>query len=252
MFVGTSRFLFCEGAKTLAEVAARGGFKDFGNVKVFQLQPQVSGVERITAKDGVRNVEGSTPTLMRLMYKLTSEESDNRNLLFAYMGRQTTPFTQAALAAANADALAFDDNAAVPENWYDLTKDGQRIRELDEVVIAGLEEDVDYFVDYKGGMIRFTEVQNAELTPVVTAPAITEDDAQYLKAILPMVVAQRSGLGRWSSFDQDPDSNLVLEHDAFTCEIKVDGQPQVDGEKIAEQSLLITVTGNRGTVYNRD
>lgn len=254
LLIGTGEFHFSEGATTAALAGGVGkGYRSFDNVKAFALQPEAEQKEHVGSYRGVRRVDKTIVTQVKFGYRLTLDTFDLQKFLFMYFGVETTAFTQAALATANGDALAFSGGSPSEANkWYDIRYSGARVREISALTIATLTENTDFVVDTKLGRIRFLVAQSSSLTPVITAPEITSASSTYLKALTPLEKTLRKGIARLVCYDQNDDNIIVFDHVDFGCEVYLNNQTEVSGDDFSSYELIVKLTSPVGTVYARE
>jgi len=257
MIVGATAEFACALGATTAALAGTAAYpyQDFGSVKVFDLDAQPETTPRITAVRGSRRQKGTTPTLTKLIYKLTCNEADALKMGILYSGESLGDLTQTVLAATAGAPLEFSATAkSKAGHWYDLRKsDGSAVREVSAVTIATKVEGTDFVVDKRLGRIRFITEQAAELTPTITAAAITAADTTSMARIKPMTTPVRSGIGRLVVFDKNASNNVVLDHRDFSCDIVVDSGPgSQDGTGEAAIVILVTVTFEAGELLVRN
>jgi hypothetical protein len=237
LYVGTGEFSFCEGATTLAEALAKG-YIDIGNVKVFQPVVEMQKLVHVGCYRGRKIRDVTVVTQQDISYKLTGEEWKKNNLLVLYGASEGAGHTQSAQAAANADALDFTIVNSDPSRWYDITKASAHIINLTTVTIATKTEGTDFELDKTLGKIRFITVQTTSLTPVITAPAITANDATFMPSLLPGGNLIRSGFGRLTFYDR---GGVGIDHRDFLCDLTCEGADQIDGDKWAALNLVVAV-----------
>lgn len=102
------------------------------------------------------------------------------------------------------------------------------------------------------GRIKFRTAQAADLTPTVTAPAITAGTDSAFLGLTPLADPVKSGVGRLVIFDQYDNNKVVVDHLEFTCDVSVDSAAEVDGTGYAEITLNVDVTGAPGTAFVRN
>jgi hypothetical protein len=254
--IGTSQFLFAQGALTRAGAAAQG-YLDMGNFTAAAFKAEAEKTEVLKCSRGVTRLGGNLPGKLTHGYDLaTNELADARKLRFALLGDPDTAYAQVAAAAAQADALAFTETApAILNLWHPILRGGLQVRELSEVAIATMTEGADYALDRKLGLIRFINPANLpdeSITPTITAPAIDGAHPLGLKAIKPLSRGFFKGYGRLLVWDQDEAQPLVMDHQDFSCEVSLSSPPTIGHENRAEMKLLVTITGDVGKVFHRD
>lgn len=251
---GTSRLLGCLGAVSKADAITKG-MTDFGNFLGIEVKAEANKQARLKATNGIVRSVGNTAGMMSYGYEfMTKEVADARKMRFALLGSEATPFTQAALAAVNGTAIVFGVGAAASKagNWYPLLYNGAHIHALTTVTVAGKVEGVDFIVDKKMGLIRFLVEQTANVTPVLTSPAIDAAHADYLVGVQPMTNVVYSGYWTVAAYDQDPKNNLVLRHEFFSGDLTVTAWPKIDHENQSELKFQIDITRDNPVAYHRD
>jgi len=250
LLLGTGEFSFSEDATSEADAATRG-YRDLGNVKAFSLQPESSPLEHEGSYRGIKRVDRRKITKIKHGYLLTVDEFKDLVMWLAFFGAAGAGFTQTAAATANGDALPFGTTAAVIGLWYDLRIAGARVRNITTVTITGKAEGTDFILDKLTGRIRFLTAQAANLVPVITAPQITSASVEYLKTLTPLTKTTRSGFGRLAVFDENSPA-VVFEHTGFSCDIALEGQPNIDGDNFSDLQIKVQITGTVGTVLHRE
>ncbi len=254
LLIGTGEFSFASGATTAAQAGGVGyGYRPFGNVKAFALQPKITTKEHTGAYRGVRSVDKTFTPGLELLYKLTLEEIGLNSLLLALLGSTGTAFTQTVQSAVAGDALVFTSPLpSDPLKWYDIKVAGVQIRDLTALTVTTLVEGTDFRVDYKLGRIQFLAAQTTSRTPTVSAPAITSSDNGYLRAITPLNTGKATGIGRIVCYDQASTSIVVFDHKDFACEVMSGGDTSV-GEDVASYDVIVRVLPTlAGTCYVRE
>lgn len=252
LLIGTGEFKFSEGAISAADAQARG-WLDFGNIVAFTPEPATTKEEHQGSYRGVRRADKTVVTENALSYKLRVDEFNKKNVQILYGASASAGFTQTALSAASGKVLGFTAVPAKIGYWYDLLKsDGSRVFDLTAVTIAAKVEGVDFQVDYKLGGIMFLTAQAADLTPVLTAPAIIAGAAGSFMGLTPMADPVKQGYGRLIIFDQNDDNKVVLQHIDFACELTLDSANEIDGTAFTDITLDAKVGADVGKVWLRD
>ncbi|WP_221029900.1 hypothetical protein [Actomonas aquatica] len=250
---GTSWLAGNIGALTKADAIA-GGLQDMGNFLGIEIKGETEKEPILKALRGRVTKSGHTGGMISLGYEFTTREfADARKFKFALMGSETDPFTQAALAGVDSTALAF--TAQVPSKagyWYPLFYQGTHVHALTSVTIAGKEEGVDFEVDLKMGLIRFIVAQTANVTCVLTGPAIDAAHKEYLIGVQPRDRVVYSGYWSVAAFDQDPNNNLVMRHEFFSGDLTVTQWPKVDHTGQSELKFQIDITHDNPVAFHRD
>lgn len=239
---GTIEFLFSEGAVSAANAAVLG-YLNLGNFLGAELKPDPKRQVTLSASRGVVFESGSTGAGVSLGIELTTKETaDMRKAKLLLMGKDTDPFTQAAIAAAVADDMAFTAQIPAKLNHdYPILKNGVQVRHLSAVALSGgLVEGTDFLVDLELGLVRFIKAATlpaAAITPTVSAPAIDATHAKYMEGITPMAQAVRRGYGRFLVWDGDVANRLVMEMEARPIELYTSGGLTVTHDNQSEHKL---------------
>jgi hypothetical protein len=247
--IATGEFYFAKDAATAAEAQA-AGFVDFGNIVKVGMSVDNEKQDHEGSYQGIKRIDKSVITKCQLNYKLTIDEIGAETLQLGLYGTLGTAFTQGSLATVDGTVLAFSGTPAVIGNWYDILDDsGIRVREITTVTIAGKTEGTDFVLDKKSGRIKFLTAQSADLTPVITAPAVTSSDTGYLRAIDPLSDTLKVGIGRVLLYDDTHPNKLVYDHADFGCQITVDSFGDFDGKNYTDMVLNVLVTNPTGEVF---
>lgn len=250
---GTVSLMGRIGAISKADAITKG-LVDFGNWLGAEFKNEANKEARLKAFRGVVRRVGHTAGMISLGYELTSREvADARKFKFALLGTEATPFTQAALAAVNGDAIVFSVGApSKPGVWYPLLYGGVHVHNLTTVTIATLTEGVNFILDKQLGLVRFLTEQTANRVPVLTGPAIDAAHKDYMLGVQPQTNVVYSGY--WSLFahDQDPNNNLVMRHEWFSADLSVTSWPKIDHSGQSELKVELAVTHDNPVAYHRD
>lgn len=250
--LGTAEFAFSNGASTPAEAQA-AGYEDVGNLLEASVDSSNETVEHLGANRGTRTVNRTAVTKTELGYKLKGDEIKASNLEIVLFGVSGAAFTQAALAAVAGETLAFGTTAAALGRWYNLrAADGSRLRDVTGVTIATLTEGTDFDLDLKLGRISFLTAQSSDLSPVITAPAITAGDAANMKQITPLSKASVRGIGHLIIFDDKHANKVVYEHKDFGCDITLESFGNFDGQNFTDYTLNVQVSSPVGSVWTAE
>jgi|GEM_PF-1727300 len=250
---GTVQLLGIIGAVSRADAIAKG-LLDYGNFLGAEIKAEANKQPRVKAARGVARNIGHTAGLISMGYELSTKElADKRKFRFALLGKESAPFTQAALAAVNSTAIAFTADLPSKEGvWYPLLYNGSRVYALTSVTIAGKTEGVDFVADLKLGLIRFLVAQTANVTAVLTGPAIDAAHKEYLVGVEPMTNVVYSGYWSLFSFDQNPENNLVFRHELFSGDLSITAWPKFDHENQSELKIQIDITRDKSIAFHRD
>jgi hypothetical protein len=136
--IGTGEFSFCAGAATLADTRPPAGFRDVGNVDVYQLQIENETYQREGAYRGKKAVDASFSIKQSLSYLIRCDELTKDNLLIVAMGTDLSDNTRTALDDTAADVMRFKPGAASDSRyWYDLLISGEQQTFLDSALVFG-------------------------------------------------------------------------------------------------------------------
>ena len=257
---GTSQFLFAEGATTLEEARAMG-FLDLGCFLGFEIKSESKATDVKKANRGKTFTSSKLGSDVTIGVDLTTKEiADMRKARIILLGKDVEALTQAALAADTAVTLPVftAENPAKINHAYQLLKDGNAVREITALTLTvgvdELEENVDYVLDVKLGMVRFIKDESlpaVEVTAKATATAIAEGDENYMLGIQAMEVPRRRGYGHILVWDGDPGSNLVMEFEPRPVEVIPSGGFKVDADNQSEATISVSFTSNRERVLVR-
>lgn len=251
-FLGTAEFSFSEGATTVTQARALG-FRDFGNLKAFSLDPKGDDKPHKGSYRGVVRVDKRKRVGLELAYKLTADEYHSLSLALLWMGRnETGRVGQPGYAAAPGMPIPFSaTNPGLPERWYDLISPGNtRVRDITSVTFSALAEGADFELDRKLGRVRFFAAQTAALTPTLTGAAIDPAGPKGFGVITPMQAGARSGMGRLVIYQESDRNNIFLTHDDFTCDLTVDGSPDLKSDDWSDYSINVAITRLPGAVFH--
>lgn len=252
LLIGTGEFSFAEDALSVSDAQAKG-YLDFGNVTASTPSPEQTKEEHFGSYRGIRRVDKTAVTENKLTYKIKVDEFNKTNLEVLFGGSPTTGHTQAIQTAAAGQVLAFATTAAVIGKWYDiLTGAGARLLNLTTVTIAAKVEGTDFVLDLLCGRVKFLTAQAADLTPTITAAAITAASNWSFLGMVPLAKVKKVGFGRLMIFDQESPNKLALRHEGFSCEITLDSAGDVDGQKFSDLTLSVLVTDTVGTLLYRE
>lgn len=252
LLIGTGEFAFSEGATSAANAQARG-WLDFGNVVAFTPEAALTKEEHMGSYRGVRRADKTIITENGFSWKLRLDEWHRKNLEILFSGTAGTAHTQLIQSAANGEVLGFTANPVKIGYWYDLkTAAGLRLFDVTSVTIATKTEGTDFVIDGKLGRIRFLTAQAADLTPVITAPAIVAGSSASFRSITPLADPVKQGYGRIYIYDQDDTNKLVVAHVDFSCEVTMDSASEIDGTSFTDLTLDVKVGADVGNVFFRE
>ncbi|MBI5771917.1 MAG: hypothetical protein HZA93_29360 [Verrucomicrobia bacterium] len=253
---GACRLLLSLDASTRA-AAALAGFEEFGGLKGYELQGESKTEPVLKPFFGVMRQVDESPGLLTLGYELTTTEiADARKLKYFLAGTAGQDLAQAALAAQVADAIVFSAQVpAVLNRWYDVLKNGVRVRQLSAFAIAGKVEGVDFIVDYENGAVRFPSaayLPAANVAPTISAPAIDATHAKFMRGLRPMQNQIWRGYARLYSYDQNQANRLVMAHEDFSFTLTLGKNFGLKHDGNAEASIKLMIAADEGVVLHRD
>lgn len=135
--IGTGEFSFCLGATTVAETRPPAGFRDFGNIDVYQLQIENESVEREGSYRGKKKVDASFSIKQSLGYMIRCDELTKDNLLMLCMGEDASDNARSALSEAAADTMNFSTTNSDTRYWYDLLVSDVQQTSLTSLLLFG-------------------------------------------------------------------------------------------------------------------
>lgn len=248
---GTVEFFFSEGAISAADAILRG-YLNYGNFLGFELKSDPKRSPRKSAARGVIFEAGSTGAEITMGLELTTNEvADPRKQRLAHMAADATPFTQAAINAAAADALAFTADVPAKLNYdYPLTKTGALLRHISAATLQvganpALVEGADYLLDKELAQVRFIKEASlpaAAVTVTVTAPAIDATHEKYMLGLTPAAKPVCRGYGRALVWDSDTKNRLVKDYEPRPIELYNSGGYSVTGDKQSEFKIAAMFT----------
>ncbi len=253
---GTLRLLLALDAASRAAAAA-AGFEEFSDLIGSELQGESKTEPVLKPINGVMRQTDETPGLLTLGYELTTRAiADARKLKYFLSAGAGQDLAQAAVNAANADALVFTGPApAVLNRWYDIKSAGNRVRFLSAFAIAGKVEGVDFIVDYENGQVRFPNpayLPAVNVVPVITAPAIDANHAKFMRGLRPMQNQIWRGYARLYAYDQNRGNRLVLAHEDFSFTLTLGKNFGVKHDGQSEGSIKLMIAADEGTILHRD
>jgi hypothetical protein len=252
LLIGTGEFSFSKDATSAANAQVRG-WVDFGNVVAFTPEVDAKTDEHIGSYRGVRRIDKRAVTQTKIQYKLKLDEANLSTLRLMFGATDTTGHLQSVLSAVAGQILGFTATPAVIGRWYNIkTAGGARLRFLTSVTIAAKVEGTDFVLDLKMGRVKFLTAQAADLTPTITAPAITAGQDNAFLGLQPLQAPVQSGYGKLICFDQYNPNTVVLEHEDFSCDVSIDSASEINGTGFTDITLTVTVTSDVGTVLVRN
>lgn len=189
IFVGTGEFSFCRGATTREETKLLG-YRDFDNVTAFKQEITNEREEHEGSYRGLKRVDEVFSIKQGLEYILKCDAFTLENVTLLLMGESGTNHTQAALAAAAADDLAFTaDVPSEDDKWYDLYVSDEHVRALGSVdIFSGTplacqaEADDDTITDAAHGLENGDKII---ITAVGGATGLAVDTIYYVRDSTP-------------------------------------------------------------------
>lgn len=243
---GTVEFLFSEDAISLADARLKG-YLNYGNFLGFELKADPKRTPKLAAARGIVFENGSTGAGVSLGVELSTKEvADMRKAKILLMAKDAAPFTQAAIANAAIETLAFTAQIPAKLNYdYPLTVAGVQVRHLTAVTLALTAGavpvlGVDFTVDLELGFIRFINPATLPantITPTVSAPAIDSAHDKYMEGVTPMAQPTRNGWGRIIVWDSDLKNRMVKDFEPRPMEIYTSGGITVNHENQAEHKI---------------
>jgi hypothetical protein len=122
----------------------------------------------------------------------------------------------------------------------------------DVKVRAVLTEGVDCQTDLALGSVRFLTQRATNVTPIVSCPVIAVGDPNYYFGIQPMKEPIVTGYGRLILYDQDDDNIVVMDHQDFSCIVTAEKSKAIDGKKVTDFTVRVTVTLDSGNLLVRN
>ena len=252
LLIGNAEFSFALGATNPAQAAAMG-FRDYGNLKAFQVDSKGDDKMHYGSYRGRLIRDDIRKQKLELNYKLTCDEWTPATLKHLFFGTIGSPYTRAAIAAVPGTALAFSNGTpSDPRLWYDiLDAAGNRVRDLVAVTFTGKVENTDFTVDYKLARVQVLLVQTAALTPTITAAAVAAGGPTSMVSMTPLGQNLFNGIGRLVIFDQNNQQQVVIEHVDFGCQVEITGTTDVKADDYSDIALMVSVTSPLGEVFTR-
>lgn len=179
--IGTGEFSFCSGATTRAGTRPPNGFRDVGNVDVYQLQIANETIQREGSYRGKKSVDASFSVKQSLSYMIRCDELTKDNLLMVAMGEDLGNNARSALTDTAADVMSFTASAASdPRYWYDLLISGEQQTKLTSALVfagtpiaATTADTGDTFTDAAHGLSNGDRVILVTLTTTTGATLLT-------------------------------------------------------------------------------
>ena len=252
LLIGNGEFSLSLGASTPAQAAVLG-FRDFGNIKAFQIDSGGDDKEHFGSYRGILRRDDLRKQKLKLSYKITCDEWTPNALKFLFYGLTGNPYTRSAIAAVAGTQIAFSNGApSNPLLWYDiLDSTGARVRDLVAVTFTTKTEGTDFQLDYKLGRVQFLTAQTANVTPTITAAAVAVGGATSMATMTPLSQNLFEGIGRLVVFDEDDKQQVVLEHADFGCQVEITGSADVKADDYSDLALMVSISNPLGTVFVR-
>ncbi|MBI5768762.1 MAG: hypothetical protein HZA93_13270 [Verrucomicrobia bacterium] len=253
---GTVRLLLSLDAASKA-AAIVSGFEEFSDLIGTELQGESKTEPVLKPINGVMRQTDETPGLLTLGYELTTRAiADARKLKYFLAAAAGQDLAQAAINAQAADNIVFSAQVpAVLNRWYDVLKNGARVRQLSAFAIAGKVEGVDFIVDYENGAVRFPSaayLPAANVAPTISAPAIDAAHAKFMRGLRPMQNQIWRGYARLYAYDQNRANRLVMAHEDFSFTLTMGKKFGVKHDGQSEGSIKLMVAADEGTILHRD
>lgn len=248
-----AEFHFCNNATAATQAAynAAGGFIPFGNIVGITPNFDTQKVEHVSSNRGNPKKDREDITRTQVQFKVKVDEFNKIVQKVMLGASDVTGFTQSAASAASGDALPFGTTAAVIGNWYDLTISGARVKDVTSVTITSKTEGTDFHLDLKTGRIMFVTAQSSNLTPVITAPAITAGSNASFLGLKPLQQVKFSGFGRLLGFDQDGANSNFFDYLDFSCQVTLDSVSELNVSNFGDLTFNVLVTDTVGTWLTR-
>lgn len=136
--IGTGEFSFCNGATSLADTRPPNGYRDVGNLEVYQPQISNDTVEREGSYRGKKVVDASFSTKQQLSYLIRCDEATYDNLIMTLMGEDLDDNARDALADDAIDVMPFTaTKTSASKYWYDLNISNEQQTHLTSAVVFG-------------------------------------------------------------------------------------------------------------------
>lgn len=252
--IGTGEFALCVGAKTPAEARPPAGFRDIGNVTMYQLVPKVETFSREAASRGRRVVDAVFGVRPSLHYVFECDSWTRDNLLWLLHGTESDNNARTAITDTECDPMLF--TAAVPtkaDTWYEPLIDGEAVGPFDSITVATefqeLAAGVHYVPDFEVGRIRFLQRFSQTINLTVTASAITSADDNYAVGISPLETPGITGIGRFSHWHAG-NRRLRMDHRDFPCRISPGNVSEMTGKSAGTFRLTVPVHAPYGTMWH--
>jgi hypothetical protein len=146
-------------------------------------------------------------------------------------------------ASANDFKLAATAGGAV----IDLTTDGTSV-----AFRTAKKEGTDFEVDLLIGRIRFLTAQSSDLTPVITAAAVTAGSSDAFFGLTPGQTYEFNGYGALYLFDQNSDNSTPLRWEDFSCQVTFDSAANINAKSFADMTFTVLITDDVGTQHWRN
>jgi len=136
--IGTCELSLCIGALTRAATRPPAGFRDVGNVDVYQHVVENEMFEREGSYRGKKSVDAKFSIKQKLGYVCKCDEATYENIKLALMGEDLGDNARAVMTEMAADVMAF--TALIPSNpkrWYDLLIADEQQTHLTSALVFG-------------------------------------------------------------------------------------------------------------------
>jgi hypothetical protein len=227
--LGTGVFRFSEGVSSTAAALA-AGYRDFGNITAFSVQPKTDIKEHRGSYRGSKRIDKTRNLLTDVMYQLQGDEVSAEKMKLFLFGDLGAKYTQTAKTAVAVDALT----SPVKGKWYPLLINGARVRKATIVALTttpAVVENVDYIIDYETVSIFWLTTPPGTITSIaITAPAILATDPTSFDQITLHTKPLRRGMCELMIFDKDEATGadrLAYHHPDFLGEIWPEGNPNL-------------------------
>ena len=252
--IGTGEISLCVGAETAVQARPPYGFRDVGNVSMYQIAIKADRFDRHGAHRGRKIVDASFATRTSMTYVFQCDEWTRDNLLWLLHGADGGTNARSAISAVECDPMLF--TASVPtraDMWYEPLIGGEPVGPFDSVTVATefqeLTAGIHYVPDTETGRIRFLQRFTQTINLTVTAAAITADDEGYAVGIDPLETPGIRGIGRFMHWHSG-NRRLRIDHRGFPCLISPGSVSELTGKAGGSFRLTVPVLAPHGTLWH--
>jgi hypothetical protein len=111
------------------------------------------------------------------------------------------------------------------------------------------DEDTEVVTDLVLGQVKMLTTVAANVTPIVSCPAITTADAGAMTSVTPLDNPIKEGIGRVMKFDED--GHCVYDWYGFSCQLYPESEAASDGKTTPETVFNVRVGETVGTEWVR-